>query len=207
MGKIQIDDRESIITLTTPLELRINKQIGMFAVGNIDPANPDSVADCGRGRSLEIAPILVTTGLFGTVGKAENKEWVHVSGSVVKSDVPKKLPRGLVVHFLLYGPEINTLKRLNAEAELADILGEDNDLPIIKIVFDRQVSTQYGSIIKPPTLSVRSAAKDELSLCKGAKKLPLSHPESLVNPLIQYPALNTATAVASLTGVDFTIAA
>jgi hypothetical protein len=110
--EIKISATDSIYALSSPFSLRLNKLAGMFATSTIDLSDPMSIAAYGRGKQMMIAPIAITTGLYGAIGKSDEKEWVHVLGIVVSAEHPA-LPRGLVVEFICYGYERQAIERLS----------------------------------------------------------------------------------------------
>lgn len=189
--QIRLSETESIFALSTPFSLRLNRLAGMFATGNLDLTDPLSVAAYGRGKALTIAPISITTKLFGTIGKSEDREWAHVLGVIISAEHPS-LPRGLVIDFLCCGYEIEVLKSFNVDAEIAAILGQTATPKLIDIKFDKQVLTQYGSTIKPPTIRILDCPKDDLDLAKAALNLWDSHPEIAVDPTQRHPSLTFA---------------
>ena len=124
----------------TPYLLRVNKQVGCFSVGNIEPGNIESVHTHGRGKFLEFAIAACDTDLYGKIGKVrEDQQYAFVSAVVTASD-DSRLPKGLLVHFLVYGYEARFFKMLAAEIETAAIFGGSAS-KIIKMVFDRSVLT------------------------------------------------------------------
>jgi hypothetical protein len=145
----------------TPYLLRVNKQFGCFTVGNVEPGNIESVNTYGRGKFLEFAIAACDTSLYGKIGKVkDDQEYAFISAIVTASD-DSRLPRGLLIHFLIYGYEARFFTMLAAEVETTAIFG--GSVPqIIRMVFDRSVSTQFNSVIKPPTISSRDVTKEEL---------------------------------------------
>ena len=171
----------------TPYLLRVNKQVGCFSIGNIEPGNIESINTFGRGKSLEFAITACDTDLHGRIGKVkEDQQYAFVSAVVTASD-DARLPKGLLVHFLIYGYEARFFAMLAAEVETAAIFG--NSIPqIIRIVFDKSISTQYGSTIKPPTISTRDASIEELPYFEGAQMIAAQFPNYLPDAAALYPA-------------------
>ncbi len=170
----------------TPYLLRVNKQVGCFSIGNIEPGNIESVNTYGRGKFLEFAIAACDTDLHGRIGKVkEDQQYAFVSALVTNSD-DSRLPKGLLVHFLVYGYEARFFTMLAAEVETAAIFG-GNVPQIIRMVFDRSVSTQFNSTIKPPTISSRDAAKDELTLFEAAQIIGEKYSSYLPDATALYP--------------------
>ena len=144
-----------------PYLLRVNKQIGAFTIGNVEAGNIDSFNTYARGRFLEFVIAACDTELYGRIGRVkEDQQYAFVSAVVTSSD-DSRLPKRLLVHFLIYGFEARFFKMLAAEVETAAIFG--GSVPqIIRMAFDRSVATVYGTNIKPPTILSRDATKDEL---------------------------------------------
>jgi hypothetical protein len=185
---IPVTDDVNIIVTSTPIVLRANKVAGMFAAGSLDLSDPDSIANYGRGKCLEIAPTLITTGLFGTIGKIENQEFCHISGIVISSDC-EKLPKGLLLQFCLYGYELDPIKSYQQDIEINCDLGLELQPKVIKFKFDRSIGTRNGSTIKPPSISFRSPVKGEEELAVAATNLFDRYPENLINPLTEFTKL------------------
>lgn len=171
----------------TPYLLRVNKQVGCFSIGNIEPGNIESINTYGRGKSLEFAIAACDTDLHGRIGKVkEDQQYAFVSAVVTASD-DARLPKGLLVHFLIYGYEARFFAMLAAEVETAAIFG--NSIPqIIRIVFDKSISTQYGSTIKPPTISTRDVTKEELPYFEGAQMIAEQYEAYLPDATVLHPA-------------------
>jgi hypothetical protein len=185
---IEINKAKIVVTSTVPL-LRLNKLAGMLTTGNIDLTEPSTIAEFGRGKSISIAPCLITTGLHGTVGKIEDTDFTHVSGVVIKSEVPTKLPTGLLIQFVIYGYELERINEHQQEVEMAIDLGMQPELKVMNIAFDRTVKTKSGSNIKPPTITFTAPDKDMKSLVEGANDLFSVHPELAVSPTQYFPGL------------------
>lgn len=170
----------------TPYLLRVNKQVGYFSIGNIEPGNIESLNTYGRGKYLEFAIAACDTDLHGRIGKVKDEQqYAFVSAIVTNSD-DSRLPKGLLVHFLVYGYEARFFTMLAAEVETAAIFG--SSVPkIIRMVFDRSVSTQFNSTIKPPTISSRDATKDELTLFEAAQLIGEKYPNYLPDATTLYP--------------------
>ncbi len=167
-------------------QLRINKQVGMFAVGMIDASEPVSVTTYGRGKWIEFVIANCETQLYGTIGKAKNKKWAVVS-AVITAAEDKRLPAGLLVHFPLYGFESNDFSTMQAEAEIQEIFGEISP-KVIRMEFSKSVTTQFGSTIKPPVLSVRDCdKKKELPYFEAAQLINVEHPEAIPEALELFP--------------------
>ncbi len=75
---------------------------------------------------------------------------------------------------------------LAAEVETAAIFG-GSKAQIIRMVFDKSVSTQFNSTIKPPTISSRDAVKDELTLFEAAQLIGEKYPAYLPDATALYP--------------------
>jgi hypothetical protein len=185
---IEINKAKIVVTSTIPT-LRLNKIAGMLTTGNIDLTEPSTIAEFGRGKSISIAPCLITTGLHGTVGKIENTDFTHVSGIVIKSEVPSKLPTGLLIQFVIYGYELDRINEHQQEIEMAIDLGMQPELKVMNIAFDRTVKTKTGSSIKPPTITFNSPEKELKNLVEAANNLFTVHPESIVNPTQYFAGL------------------
>lgn len=151
-------------------------------------SDPDTIEQYGRGKMLEIVPCMITDQLRGTVGKIEDKEFVHVSGIVVSSESPK-LPKGLLVEFVLYSFETERVREYAQEAEIAMDLGIDMAPQIMKLKFDRAIKVANGSI-RPPSISFRSPTAEELPLARAASKLYDMYPATIVDPVVGFPGLN-----------------
>lgn len=172
----------------TPYLLRVNKQVGCFSIGNIEPGNIDSLNTYGRGKYLEFAIAQCDTSLYGTIGKVkEDQQYAFVSAVVTKSD-DSRLPAGLLVHFLIYGYEARFFTILAAEVETAAIFG--GSVPqVIRIAFDRSVATKHNSTIKPPTISSRDATKDELAYFEAAQIIAEKYSGYLPDATALYPTM------------------
>lgn len=177
----------------TPYLLRVNKQVGCFSIGNIEPGNVESINAFGRGKFLEFVIAACNTGLHGRIGKVkEDQQYAFISALVTNSD-DSRLPKGLLVHFLVYGYEARFFTMLAAEVETAAIFG-GNVPKIIRMVFDRSVSTQFNSTIKPPTISSRDATKDELILFEAAQIIGEKYPNYLPDATAIYlPSVDPKT--------------
>jgi hypothetical protein len=189
--EIKISATDSIYVLSAPFSLRLNKLAGMFATSTIDLSEPLTVAAYGRGKQITLAPVAITTGLYGSIGKSEEKEWSHVLGVIVSAEHPA-LPRGLVVEFICYGYERQAIEQFNLDAELAAILEQNTTPKLIDIKFDKHVTTQHGSVIKPPSIHILDCPKEDLELANAARELWDSHPEVAVDPTLRYPGLALA---------------
>ena len=173
----------------TPYLLRVNKQVGCFSIGNIEPGNIESLNTYGRGKFLEFAIAACDTDLHGRIGKVkESQQYAFISAVVTNSD-DSRLPKGLLVHFLIYGYEARFFTMLAAEVETASIFG-GSQKQIIRMVFDRSVSTQFNSTIKPPTISSRDATKEELILFEAAQLIAQTYPSYLPDAATLYPAIS-----------------
>jgi hypothetical protein len=183
--KIQVTKTDNIYALSEPVELRFNRQAGMIAVDNIDLSSPDTVAANGRGKSMTIAIVEVTLGLFGTIGK-KTGAWGHVVGVILNAE-HSKLIRGLVVDFYLEGGrETAPFKKLKQDAELCELIGVEADPVAVSIVFNRAINTQYGTTIKPPTISVVQAAKEDAEMVVAARDLYVNHPSLKGDPAMRH---------------------
>lgn len=194
---MQFTIKDTIIGMPeTPFILRVNKQSGCFAIGGIEVGNLESFATYGRGKSLEIALVKCDTNLNGRVSKLEKEDvaYTFVSGLVVSAD-DKRLPKGLLIHFLVKGYEAQFFNILAMETETALIFGEKPPAQVLKIVFDKKIQTQYNSTIQPPTISVRNASKSELPLCEAAEIILAEHHQYLPDATTLY-----ATSVDEKTG-------
>jgi hypothetical protein len=186
-----------VIATELPIALRLNKVAGMIAVGNIDLANPGTVEQFGRGKAVTIAPCKITTNLFGTVGKVNDKRFVHLSGLVVQSDSPQ-MYQGLLVHFVAYGIETSAIESYAQHEEIDRMLGASNP-QLLDIVFDRSVSTSGGATIKPPSFYFRSPKENtkaddglasELDWAIVATNLFETYPEVGIRPSEHFPNLS-----------------
>ena len=176
----------------TPYLLRVNKQVGCFSVGNIEPGNLESINSFGRGKFLEFVIADCDTFLYGTIGKVkEDQEYVFVSAVVTDSD-DCRLPKGLLVHFLTYGFEAKFFTMLQAESETAAIFG-DSHPQIIRMVFDKSVATQYGTSIKPPSIFSRDANEQELNYFEAAQTIVQQYPTYLPDAAVLYPPATDPT--------------
>ncbi len=187
---MQFTHNKAIIGMPeTPYLLRVNKQVGYFSIGNIEPGNIESVNTYGRGKYLEFAIAACDTDLHGRIGKVkENQQYAFISAVIAKSD-DSRLPSGLLVHFLVYGYEARFFTILAAEVETAAIFG-GSQKQIIRMVFDRSVSTQFNSTIKPPTISSRAATKEELILFEAAQIIGEKYPNYLPDATTLYPIIS-----------------
>jgi hypothetical protein len=184
---MQFTHNKAIIGMPeTPYLLRVNKQVGCFSIGNIEPGNIESLNTYGRGKFLEFAIAACDTSLYGRIGKVkDDQQYAFVSAVITASD-DSRLPKGLLVHFLIYGYEARFFTMLAAEVETAAIFG--GSVPqIIRMVFDRSVSTQFNSTIKPPTISSREATKEELILFEAAQLISEKYPAYLPDATTLYP--------------------
>lgn len=170
----------------TPYLLRVNKKVGCFSIGNIEPGNIGSLNTYGRGKYLEFAIAACDTDLYGRIGKVkEDQQYAFISALVTNSD-DSRLLKGLLVHFLVYGYEARFFTMLAAEVETAAIFG--GSVPqIIRMVFDRSVATVHGTNIKPPTILSQDATKDELTLFEAAQLISEKYPDYLPNATALYP--------------------
>jgi hypothetical protein len=185
--KYTIDGATLIVTGVTTL-LRCNKQAGLFATGNIDMSDPDSMAQYGRGKTLEIVPCQITDNLHGDVGKITKTDFIHVSGIVVSSESPK-LPAGLLVEFVVNGFEIERIREYAQEAEIAADLGLEMKPQIMRLKFDKSIKVANGTI-RPPTISFRDPTDGELPLANAAAQLYDLYPATIVDPVVGFPGLN-----------------
>lgn len=63
--------------------LRVNKQVGCFTIGNVEPGNVESINTFGRGKFLEFAISACDTGLYGRIGKVkDDQQYAFVSVEV-----------------------------------------------------------------------------------------------------------------------------
>lgn len=170
----------------TPYILRMNKQVGCFAVGNIEAGNIDSITTYGRGKWIEFAIAQCDTDLIGKVGKTgEDKQWAFVSAVVVGAE-DVRLPKGLLMHFICYGYEAKDFAMLAADAETSAIFGDS--LPqIVRVEFNKSVATQYGSTIRPPSITVRNATKEQLPYFEAAQTIAEEYPQYLPDATTLYP--------------------
>jgi hypothetical protein len=184
---MQFTHNKAIIGMPeTPYLLRVNKQVGCFSVGNLEPGNIESLNTYGRGKFLEFAIAACDTSLYGKIGKVkEDQQYAFISAIVTASD-DSRLPKGLLIHFLVYGYEARFFTMLAAEVETAAIFG-GSQKQIIRMVFDRSISTQFNSTIKPPTISSRDATKDELTLFEAAQLISEKYPAHLPDAAALYP--------------------
>jgi len=170
----------------TPYQLRVNKQVGCFSIGNIEPGNIDSVNTYGRGKFLEFAIAACDTSLYGKIGKVkEQQTYAFVSAVITDSD-DSRLPNGLLIHFLVYGYEARFFAMLAAEVETAAIFGSSTP-QVIKMAFDRSVATKHGTNIKPPTICSRDAVNDELIYFEAAQVIAEKYPAYLPDAAALYP--------------------
>lgn len=179
---------------STPYVLRINKQVGMFAVGMLDSSDPGSLATYGRGKWIEFVVAACDCNLHGSIGKAENKRWAFVSGVVTKAEDKRMVP-GLLFHFPSYGFESQDFSTMQSEAEIAEIFGGVSP-KVIRMEFSKSVSTKYGSTIRPPSLIIRDADKNETKYFNAAARIVSEFPNAIPDPLALFPP-----AVDSKTGV------
>lgn len=186
---MQFTHNKAIIGMPeNPYLLRVNKQVGCFSVGNLEPGNIESLNTYGRGKFLEFAIAACDTSLYGKIGKVkEEQQYAFISAIITASD-DSRLPKGLLIHFLVYGYEARFFTMLAAEVETAAIFGGSIS-QIIRMVFDRSVSTQFNSTIKPPTLSSRDATKEELILFEAAQMIAEKYPAYLPNAITLYPTM------------------
>jgi hypothetical protein len=199
---MQFTHNKAIIGMPeTPYLLRVNKQVGCFSIGNIEPGNIESLNTYGRGKYLEFAIAACDTSLYGKIGKVkDDQQYAFISAVITKSD-DSRLPAGLLIHFLVYGYEARFFTMLAAEVETAAIFG-GSKAQIIRMVFDRSVSTQFNSTIKPPTISSRDANKDELILFEAAQMIGEKYPAYLPDAAALYPEVadsQTGEVVSGLT--------
>lgn len=186
---MQFTHNKAIIGMPeTPYLLRVNKQVGCFSIGNIEPGNIESLNTYGRGKFLEFAIAACDTSLHGKIGKVkDDQQYAFVSAVITASD-DSSLPKGLLVHFLIYGYEARFFTMLAAEVETAAIFG--GSVPqIIRMVFDRSVATVHGTNIKPPTISSRAATKEELILFEAAQLIGEKYPNYLPDATALYPTM------------------
>ncbi len=190
-----------IVMPETPYQLRVNKQVGCFSIGNIEPGNIESVNTYGRGKFLEFAIAACDTDLHGRIGKVkESQQYAFISAVITNSD-DSRLPKGLLIHFLIYGYEARFFTMLAAEVETAAIFG-GSKAQIIRMVFDRSVATVHGTNIKPPTILSRDATKDELTLFEAAQLISEKYPAYLPDATALYPEVadsQTGKVVSGLT--------
>lgn len=170
----------------TPYLLRVNKQVGCFSIGNIEPGNIESINTFGRGKFLEFAIAACDTGLYGRIGKVkEDQQYAFVSAVITNSD-DSRLPKGLLVHFLVYGYEARFFAMLAAEVETAAIFGGSRP-QIIRMIFDKSIATQFGSTIKPPTILTKDTTKDELPYFEAAQLIVQEYPSYVPDATTLYP--------------------
>lgn len=170
----------------TPYLLRVNKQVGCFSIGNIEPGNIESINTFGRGKFLEFAIAACDTGLYGRIGKVkEDQQYAFVSAIITNSD-DSRLPKGLLVHFLVYGDEARFFATLAAEIETSATFG-DSRPQIIRMVFDKSIATKFGSTIKPPSIFSKDATKEEIPYFEGAQLIAEKHSNYLPDAAQLYP--------------------
>ena len=186
---MQFTHNKAIIGMPgTPYLLRVNKQVGCFSIGNIEPGNIESLNTYGRGKFLEFAIAACDTSLHGKIGKVkDDQQYAFISAIITKSD-DSRLPKGLLVHFLVYGYEARFFTMLAAEVETAAIFGGSKG-QIIRMVFDRSVATVHGTSIKPPTILSKDATKDELILFEAAQIISEIYPAYLPDAAALYPKM------------------
>jgi hypothetical protein len=184
---MQFTHKKAIIGMPETLYLlRVNKQVGCFSIGNIEPGNIESLNTYGRGKFLEFAIAACDTSLYGRIGKVKDEQQYAFVSAIVTASDDSRLPKGLLVHFLIYGYEARFFTMLAAEVETAAIFGSSK-AQIIRMVFDRSVSTQFNSTIKPPTISSRDATKDELTLFEAAQLIAEKYSSYLPDATALYP--------------------
>lgn len=170
----------------TPYLLRVNKQVGCFSIGNLELGNVESLNTYGRGKFLEFVIAACDTSLHGKIGKVKDEQQYAFISAVITASDDSRLPKGLLVHFLVYGYEARFFTMLAAEVETAAIFG--GSVPqIIRMVFNRSVNTQFNSTIKPPTISSRAATKEELILFEAAQLIGEKYPAYLPDATALYP--------------------
>ncbi len=198
---MQFTHNKAIIGMPeTPYLLRVNKQVGCFSIGNIEPGNIESLNTYGRGKYLEFAIAACDTSLYGRIGKVkDDQQYAFISAIVTASD-DSRLPKGLLCHFLVYGYEARFFTMLSAEVETAAIFG-GSKAQIIRMVFDRSVSTQFNSTIKPPTISSRDATKEELTLFEAAQLISEKYPAYLPDATALYPPMADSKSGEILSGL------
>lgn len=167
--------------------LRLNKQAGMFATSMVDITDATSVATYGRGKMIEFVIANCETGLFGTIAKAKDKKWAFVSAVITKAEDARLVP-GMLLHFPVYGFESDDFNTMQSEAEIESIFGEIKP-QVIRMEFNRQIGTQHGSIIKPPSISIRACDKRELKYFNAAQEIPLEYPQYLPDPVEIFPPI------------------
>ena len=185
---MQFEHKKVTIGLPESLYLlRLNKQVGCFSIGSIEAGNVDSITTYGRGKWIEFVIAQCDTDLHGKIGRiGEEKQWAFVSAVVVGAE-DKRLPQGLLIHFICYGYEAKDFAMLAADAETAAIFGDS--LPqIVRVEFNRSVATQFGSMIRPPSITVRNATKEQLPYFEAAQIISEQYSTYLPNAEQLYPA-------------------
>jgi hypothetical protein len=192
---MQFTHNKAIIGMPeTPYLLRVNKQVGCFSIGNIEPGNIEpgnieSLNTYGRGKFLEFAIAACDTTLHGKIGKVrDDQQYAFISAIVTASD-DSRLPKGLLVHFLIYGYEARFFIMLAAEVETAAIFS-GSKAQIIRMVFDRSVATVHGTNIKPPTILSRDTTGDELIYFQAAQLISEKYPAYLPDATALYPTMS-----------------
>jgi hypothetical protein len=184
---MQFTHNKAIIGMPeTPYLLRVNKQVGCFSIGNIEPGNIESLNTYGRGKFLEFAIAACDTSLYGKIGKVKEQQTYAFISAIVTASDDSRLPKGLLCHFLVYGFEARFFIMLAAEIETAAIFG-GSKAQIIRMAFDRSVATVHGTNIKPPTISSRNAVKDELTLFEAAQLISEKYSSYLPDATALYP--------------------
>ena len=72
---MQSTHKKAIIGIPETLYLlKVNKQVGCFSIGNIEPGNIESLNTYGRGKYLEFAIAAYDTDLHGRIGKVKEDQ-------------------------------------------------------------------------------------------------------------------------------------
>ncbi len=174
-------NRKLVITMPEmPTLLRINKQVGCFASGLIRLGENDSMQQFGHGRWLECAIASIDDDLEGIVGLGNSKRWAFVSAMVTKAD-DLRIKGGDLVHFLSYGAERTTFTILANKTS-------SKSPYIVKINFNLSIPTQYGTVIKPPAISIKKPDPHEQQYLEVAKTLAEKYPRYFPDATDLYPA-------------------
>lgn len=174
-------NRKLVITMPeVPTLLRINKQVGCFASGLIRPGDNDSMQQFSRGRWLECAIASIDDDLEGIIGLGDSKRWAFVSAIIINA-ADTRIEKGDLIHFLSYGAERTTLTLLANKTK--------NSLPcIVRINFNLSISTQYKTVIRPPSISTRKHTNYELQYLEITKTLLSRYPDYFPAATSLYPA-------------------
>lgn len=164
----------------SPVLLRLNKQVGCFATGLIEPGNYNSMETYGRGKWLRCAIAKFDDDLHGIVGMGESKQWGFVSAIVTGAE-DFRIEAGCLIHFLTYGAERINCARLGNENinKVSCILG---------IKFNLSIPTQYETVIKPPSISIIKPSARESQYLEAAKILVRDYPNYFPDATCLYPA-------------------